>query len=109
MRKNRVFSSHVEHLLLCVPNLDRVCESEQLTFPTVRVRVAPTVAQRRTERGLLHQGSVKIPGGAGAFSRELSGVFASRVRRRELSGVEMEMAQRLAAQKYATEAWLTKF
>jgi lipoate-protein ligase A len=66
-------------------------------------------AQRRTQRGLLHQGSIRHPGMTLGFSEGLAGVFAPEAARRELSAMEMDRAQVLAAQKYATEAWLRKF
>jgi lipoate-protein ligase A len=66
-------------------------------------------AQRRAEGGLLHQGSIRFPGMTLCFSEGLAGIMAPKVARRELSAREMETAQVLAAQKYATEAWLRKF
>jgi len=66
-------------------------------------------AQRRGQRGLLHQGSIRVPGMAPGFSEGLAGVFAPEVAARELSAGELETAQVLAAQKYATDAWLRKF
>jgi len=66
-------------------------------------------AQRRAQRGLLHQGSIRVPGMAPGFSEGLAGVFAPEVAARELSAGELETAQVLAAQKYATDAWLRKF
>jgi lipoate-protein ligase A len=66
-------------------------------------------AQRRTRSGLLHQGSIRGSGMNPRFSERLAGVFAQEAARRELSAGEMERAQVLAAQKYATEAWLRKF
>ena len=66
-------------------------------------------AQRRAQRGLLHQGSIRVPGMAPGFSEGLAGVFAPEVAARELSAGELETAQVLAAQKYATDAWLRRF
>jgi lipoate-protein ligase A len=66
-------------------------------------------AQRRAQRGLLHQGSIRVPGMTPGFSEGLAGVFAPEVAARELRAGELETAQVLAAQKYATDAWLRKF
>ena len=66
-------------------------------------------AQRRTRSGLLHQGSIRGVGMDPCFSKGMAGVFAPEAARRGLNEQEMEMAQALAAQKYATEAWLRKF
>jgi lipoate-protein ligase A len=66
-------------------------------------------AQRRTQNGLLHQGSIQHPGENLPSWEGLAMVFASDSGRRELSAREMESAQVLAAQKYATEAWLKKY
>jgi lipoyl(octanoyl) transferase len=66
-------------------------------------------AQRRTRCGLLHQGSIRDSGMNLCFSERLAGALAPVAARRELSPCEMERARALAAQKYATEAWLRKF
>ncbi len=71
-------------------------------------------AQRRTQWGLLHQGSVQEPEftGRGAEGRGAEGIadaFASRVRRRELSATELGRAEEIAALKYSSEAWLRRF
>jgi len=66
-------------------------------------------AQRRTQAGLLHQGSIRDPGMRRCISKGLAGVFAREAARRKLTTREMERAQVLAAQKYATEDWMRKF
>jgi lipoate-protein ligase A len=66
-------------------------------------------AQRRTQNGLLHQGSIRNTGMNLSFSEGLAAVFALNAAPRGLSAHEMEKAQVLAAQKYATESWLRRF
>jgi lipoate-protein ligase A len=66
-------------------------------------------AQRRTRCGLLHQGSIRIPGVEPGFSEGLAGVLAAKTARRGLSASEVENARQLMAQKYATESWLRRF
>jgi lipoyl(octanoyl) transferase len=65
-------------------------------------------AQRRTRRGLLQQGSiqgVELENGlAGRFAEELS----HNCELRRLSETVHCQARELAAQKYATNAWLRK-
>jgi lipoate-protein ligase A len=65
-------------------------------------------AQRRTRHGLLHQGSVQVVHGRNDFRSSLAHQFAANVLRRELRTWEVEAAERLAAEKYGTEAWLRR-
>jgi lipoate-protein ligase A len=71
-------------------------------------------AQRRTRRGLLHQGSVQGVGGVMAAWQErlaerLPETLCSSAVRRGFTPAEEEGAARLAAEKYATQAWLERF
>ena len=66
-------------------------------------------AQRRSNGGLLHQGSIKSPGVVRASCEDLASAFAPRIMRRELHPAEVKAAHVIAAEKYATEAWLKKF
>ncbi len=66
-------------------------------------------AQRRTRWGLLHQGSVQGLALAPDFAERLAATFAAHSERRLLSGDEVAAARSLAAEKYATEAWLRRF
>ena len=65
-------------------------------------------AQRRTRAGLLHQGSIQgiylRNGLADRFVKELS----SSCNIRNLSDAVSDRAQKIAAQKYGTEAWLRR-
>lgn len=65
-------------------------------------------AQRRTRKGLLHQGSIQglvLPDGfPSQFARALSHDF----RKRDLSTEVERRAEILLREKYATEAWLTR-
>jgi lipoyl(octanoyl) transferase len=66
-------------------------------------------AQRRTQSGLLHQGSIQKSGVNPRFLDGLAAIFAREMTPREMTADEKEKAQVLAAQKYATEAWLKRF
>ncbi len=66
-------------------------------------------AQRRSRFGMLHQGSVQglaVPAG---FAERLAHALAATVMPRRLAAEELAEAQRLAEQKYATDAWNHKF
>jgi lipoate-protein ligase A len=77
-------------------------------------RTTAGAAQRRTRRGLLHQGSVQGVGGVMAAWQErlaerLPETLCSSAVRRGFTPAEEEGAARLAAEKYATQAWLERF
>jgi lipoate-protein ligase A len=65
-------------------------------------------AQRRTRAGLLHQGSIQhVDLGNGLterFAKELSNVRSEK----SLDKFLMERAEKIAAQKYATQNWLRR-
>lgn len=66
-------------------------------------------AQRRSRFGLLHQGSVQgiaIPAG---LPEALASRLARAIEPRILSAGELEKAEQLAREKYATDAWNRKF
>ena len=65
-------------------------------------------AQRRTAAGLLHQGSVQAadPGVHARVRSAFAAALGRNVRQRKLSAAELTEAAELAAQKYATRAWL---
>jgi lipoate-protein ligase A len=64
-------------------------------------------AQRRTRWGLLHQGSILLPGKT--ESEGLAETFAREIQRAELTAEVVHTAQQIAEQKYATSEWLKKF
>lgn len=66
-------------------------------------------AQRRTRWGLLHQGSVQGVPLSADFARRLASAFACEIVPRPLSPRDLADAASLAAEKYATEAWLRRF
>ena len=72
----------------------------------VGARKVAGAAQRRTRLGLIHQGSIQgldLPSGfGGAFAARLGEVVRAR------SFDVMPAAERLAAEKYGTRAWLEK-
>jgi lipoate-protein ligase A len=65
-------------------------------------------AQRRTAVGLLHQGSVQAadPGVNVGVRAGFATALARNVRQRALTAAELAEAAGLAAEKYATRAWL---
>jgi len=66
-------------------------------------------AQRRTRWGLLHQGSVQGLALAPGFAARLGRAFAAEIEQRPLAESELAAARTLAAEKYATDAWLRRF
>lgn len=70
-------------------------------------------AQRRTRRGLLHQGSVRlpfqnVPAATKMFVAKFPAVLAEQTAARALCPEEMAQAGRLAAAKYAADDWLQR-
>lgn len=66
-------------------------------------------AQRRTQSGLLHQGSIQLAGLDEAFGRALAGKFAGTVEEISPDEATFQEAERLASVKYGTAEWLRRF
>ena len=66
-------------------------------------------AQRRTRWGLLHQGSIQRIVIAENLAVRLAHAFANDIGTRPLNANELAAARELAAEKYATDAWLRRF
>jgi lipoate-protein ligase A len=66
-------------------------------------------AQRRTQWGLLHQGSIQLSNLPPTFGHELASALGRTVTARELDAPLVETAASLADSKYRTDAWLTRF
>lgn len=66
-------------------------------------------AQRRTQHGLLHQGSVQVSDLPETFGERLARTLATRIQARQLLGEEVEAAAELAARKYGTTGWLRRY
>jgi len=65
-------------------------------------------AQRRTRRGLLHQGSIQHVDFTNGLAERFAGVLSLKCQRREINSELLQRAEEIAAQKYATPAWLRK-
>jgi lipoate-protein ligase A len=68
-------------------------------------------AQRRSKRGLLHQGSVRVPSGASARedrARRFAECLAESVKPLDLR-IDHDAVAGLVATRYGTEAWLERF
>lgn len=63
-------------------------------------------AQRRTRRGLLHQGSIQYGALPPAFRTGFARALCPAFQPRELSRTLLERADELAREKYATREWL---
>ena len=86
------------------------CFESPVRFDVVACgRKVAGAAQRRTGRGLLHQGSILGLAEEDATAARLGQMFATVVRPRSLSGAELQAGLELAAEKYATDAWLRRF
>ncbi|MDP9291638.1 MAG: hypothetical protein M3O82_04655 [Verrucomicrobiota bacterium] len=66
-------------------------------------------AQRRTSKGLLHQGSIQSLDLDRDFGACLAQKFAIEVSSRAITPDEASAAEQLAVRKYATPEWLRKF
>lgn len=65
-------------------------------------------AHRRSRTGLLHQGSIQLPGLPAKFIDDFAGTLCDRFRRRTLSPELIGRAEAIAQLKYETVAWLTR-
>jgi lipoyl(octanoyl) transferase len=65
-------------------------------------------AQRRTRRGLLHQGSIQHVDLGSGLPQRFAAASAGRCETREIDRSIVQRAHEIAAQKYATDAWLRK-
>lgn len=66
-------------------------------------------AQRRTQYGLLHQGSIQVNDLPEAFGERLARTMAGEVWERLLQGEEVEAAKDLAARKYGMDEWIRRY
>jgi lipoate-protein ligase A len=70
-------------------------------------------AQRRTRAGLLHQGSILLPGVPADWREKLAqalpGALAQSITHRPFSLADADASRRLAQAKYATAAWRERF
>lgn len=66
-------------------------------------------AQRRTQLGMLHQGSIQRVALPPAFAGELAKRLGAQVETGDLDADILRRAQALAEAKYGTEAWLRKY
>ena len=66
-------------------------------------------AQRRTRTGLLHQGSIQMPGLDFTFGSALADALAGNVTVEPLDTSLIPAAEALAASKYGTTAWTRRF
>jgi lipoate-protein ligase A len=74
----------------------------------VNGRKVAGAAQRRTRTGLLHQGSIQHVNLGEEFGEKFACQLTDNCYCRELNGAVIERATAIAAQKYATTAWLRK-
>jgi lipoate-protein ligase A len=66
-------------------------------------------AQRRTRAGLLHQGSIQRNDLPERFREDLAGILCPQFDRMTLSSKLSEQAAEIAAKKYGTNEWLTRW
>jgi lipoate-protein ligase A len=65
-------------------------------------------AQRRTRRGLLHQGSIQHVDLGNGLAKKFAQALCEKCRERKIDNDALKRARELAEQKYATDAWLRK-
>lgn len=90
------------------PSISGACfENPALSDVLLGSRKIAGAAQRRTQAGMLHQGSVQLPPDARGFAEALAealGASGSRA----LSGQELAAAEEIAKAKYGTQSWLQR-
>jgi len=74
----------------------------------VNGRKVAGAAQRRTRRGLLHQGSIQHVELAEDFGERFARELSRDVGRQSLSRDILRRANEIAVQKYATAVWLRR-
>jgi lipoate-protein ligase A len=65
-------------------------------------------AQRRTRRGLLHQGSIQYVDLGNGLSERFAQALSANCREREINRETLDRARKLAEQEYGADAWLRK-
>jgi lipoate-protein ligase A len=65
-------------------------------------------AQRRTRRGLLHQGSIQGVDVGNGLAERFAQALSANCSEREIDGAVLTRARELAQQKYGTDVWLRK-
>jgi lipoyl(octanoyl) transferase len=65
-------------------------------------------AQRRTRRGLLHQGSIQYVDLGNDLSERFAPALSANCSEREINRETLDRARELAEQKYGADAWLRK-
>jgi lipoate-protein ligase A len=65
-------------------------------------------AQRRTRRGLLHQGSIQYVDLGNDLSERFAQALSANCSEREINRETLDRARELAEQKYGADAWLRK-
>lgn len=88
------------------PKVSRACFENPVRHDLLLAgRKLGGAAQRRTRRGLLHQGSIQA---AAVDAGRLAKAMAGEVGRRGLDDEDFRRAEELAAAKYGTLEWLTR-
>jgi lipoyl(octanoyl) transferase len=65
-------------------------------------------AHRRSRAGLLHQGSIQLPGLPAKFDEDIASALCDRFQRRTLSPELIDRARTIAQMKYAKAEWLMR-
>jgi lipoate-protein ligase A len=65
-------------------------------------------AHRRSRAGLLHQGSIQLPGLSAKFTGDFARALCDRFERKTLSAELIARADAIAQAKYATDEWLMR-
>ena len=89
------------------PKVSEACFANPVTADVIADgRKIAGAAQRRTRSGLLQQGSVQFDALPVNFTERFSAALCHRFERRELDVRLLHRAEAIAAEKYATAAWL---
>lgn len=94
---------------IAVPKISGACFTNPVRNDLlVDGRKIAGAAQRRTRRGILHQGSIQVPDLSHHFRGRFVSFLSTSFQRKEIPSAVLMRAAQLAAEKYATEAWLRR-
>ena len=106
LRSNGVESDLVS---TSAPRVSAACFANPVTADLVEgERKIAGAAHRKTRHGLLHQGSIQWSDLGKAFCADLASCFSHHVSRQQLDDAVLREAEKLAAEKYETAAWLRR-
>ncbi|PZR72318.1 MAG: hypothetical protein DLM52_13175 [Chthoniobacterales bacterium] len=106
LRKSGV---NTEVVATAAPRISAACFANPVAADLVEDnRKIAGAAHRKTRGGLLHQGSIQRNDLDESFREQLASALSSNVEPADMSTGVLEAAEKLAADRYATETWLRR-